>query len=79
MAIERLNFGESRAGLLIDGVEQTPFVGATLRLEEVGVEVEVPYLPGDQFPQFAHVDEWFRHRTPPTNMLLRTREGAAML
>ncbi|GAA1059014.1 ApeA N-terminal domain 1-containing protein [Agromyces bracchium] len=79
MTINKFDFGDSFAGLLIDGVEETPYVGATLRLTDTGVEIEVPYLSGYAAAQFAHVDEWFRQRTPPTNMLLRTREGAATL
>lgn len=79
MSIESLDFGDSLAGLLIDGVEDTPYVGATLRLTDTGVEVEVPYLPGYAVGQFAHVDEWFRRQAPPPSMLLRTREGAATL
>ncbi|GAA4375082.1 hypothetical protein [Agromyces bauzanensis] len=78
MSVE-LNFGDSLAVLLVDGVEETPYVGATLRLKEAGVEVEVPYMPGFVVPQFDHVDQWFRRMTPPENVLVHTREGNIQL
>lgn len=79
MSVEHLDFGDSLAGLLVDGIEATPYVGATLRLSDTGVEVEVPYLPGFAVDQFAHVDEWFRRMNPQENLLFRTREGNVML
>ncbi|WES65835.1 hypothetical protein P0L94_07120 [Microbacter sp. GSS18] len=79
MSAVQLDFGDSLAGLLVDGVEATPYVGATLRLSDTGVEVEVPYLPGFAVDQFAHVDDWFRRMRPQENLLLRTREGNVML
>lgn len=79
MNVERIRFGESLAGLLVDDADATPFVGATLRLLETGVEVEIPYLDGVESDQFAHVDEWFRRMSPQENLLLRTQEGVVML
>ncbi|MDT0143227.1 hypothetical protein [Microbacterium sp. PRC9] len=79
VSVEHLGFGDSLAGLLVDGVESTPYVGATLRLSDTGVEVEIPYLPGFAVDQFAHVDEWFRRMNPQENLLLRTRDGNVML
>lgn len=79
VSVEHLDFGDSLAGLLVDGVETTPYFGATLRLSDTGVEVEIPYLPGSAVDQFAHVDEWFRRMNPQENLLLRTREGNVML
>lgn len=79
VSIEHLELGESLAGLLVDGAEETPFVGATLRLLDTGVQVEIPYLPGFVVEQFAHVDLWFRRMQPQENLLLRTRDGAVML
>ncbi|MEV8251666.1 hypothetical protein AB0O87_12185 [Microbacterium sp. NPDC076768] len=70
-----LNFGDSMAVLLVDGVEETPYVGATLRMTETGVEVEVPYMPGFAVPQLERFDQWFRRMTPPENVLVHTREG----
>lgn len=78
MSIE-LEVGDSMAVLLVDGVEATPYVGATLRMTENGVEVEVPYLPGFVVPQFAGVDHWFRQMSPPDNVLVHTREGNIVL
>lgn len=74
-----LNIGDSMAVLLVDGIEDTPYVGATLRMKATGVEVEVPYLPGFSVPQFTHVNEWFRKMTPPDNVLVYTREGTVTL
>lgn len=78
MSVE-LDFGDSMAVLLVDGVEETPYVGATLRMTETGIEVEVPYMPGFAVPQFEHVDQWFRRMTPPENVLVHTREGNILL
>lgn len=76
MAIESLNFGESIAGLLVDGIEETPYSGATLKLVSPGgVHVDVPYISHDNTDQFRHVEEWFATKTPPSNMLLLTEEG----
>lgn len=42
-----LDFDESLSGLLDDGVEGTPFVGATIRIDRhKGLVVEIPYLLG---------------------------------
>ncbi|MDR5699962.1 ApeA N-terminal domain 1-containing protein [Agromyces aerolatus] len=80
MAMERIEFGDSITGLVIDGVEGTPFVGATLRLtREQGVVVEVPYLSGWAVEQFEHVRAWFKSQTPPKNMLLLTPQGTFSL
>jgi len=68
VSVEHLDFGDSLAGLLVDGVEATPYVGATLRLSHTGVEVEIPYLPGFEVDQFAHVDDWFRRMKPQENL-----------
>ncbi|MGV8881124.1 MAG: hypothetical protein ACOH19_03140 [Rhodoglobus sp.] len=71
-----LEFGDSVAGLLLDGVEETPFVGATLRLDDrQDVVVEVPYLTQTSAEQFANVVEWFSEKSPPANMILYTPEG----
>lgn len=76
MAIESLAFGQSLSGLLVDGVEETPYTGATLRLEEPrGVVVDVPYVHHDDTEQFRHVDGWFNTQTPPMNLILQTPDG----
>lgn len=80
MGIERLEFGDSLSGLLVDGIDGTPYVGATIRMaKDKGVVVEVPYLPDRGVEQFDHVQAWFESRTPPTNMLLLTPEGTISL
>ncbi|ODA89490.1 hypothetical protein ATY41_05210 [Leifsonia xyli subsp. xyli] len=80
MAIESINFGDSVAGLLIDGVHENPYTGATLEIVSPGgVHVEVPYMSHDDTEQFRHVQEWFDSQTPPPNMLLFTEDGAISL
>lgn len=80
MAIDSLEFGDSLAGLLVDGVEETPYAGATLKLVSPGgVRVEVPYISYDETGQFRQVQEWFDTMTPPPNMLLYTEDGPASL
>ena len=80
MGMRRLEFGESFSGLLIDGVDDTPYVGANFQLtRESGVSVEVPYLSSPGIDQFSHVQSWFRDQAPPTNMLLLTPEGSISL
>lgn len=80
MGMRRLEFGDSLTGLLIDGVADTPYVGATFRLtRDEGVTVEVPYLSSRGVEQFTHVQSWFNDQMPPTNMLLLTPEGAISL
>jgi hypothetical protein len=73
MAMSRLEFGDSLAGLLVDGVKETPYTGGTLKMQAAdGVVIEVPYVRGDQF---EHVETWFRKQSPPSNMRLITHEG----
>ncbi|MGY4544373.1 hypothetical protein ACVWY0_004317 [Arthrobacter sp. UYNi723] len=80
MAVEKLPFGTSLAGLLVDGVTETPYVGSTLRMEEPsGAVIEVPYIQQDATGQFEPVQAWFSTRTPPENMLLKTAEGDVSL
>jgi len=80
MEMRRLEFGDSHSGLLIDGIADTPYVGATLQLtHENGVMVEVPYLASRDVAQFGHVQAWFTDQSPPTNMLLLTPAGTVSL
>jgi hypothetical protein len=80
MGMRRLEFGDSLSGLLIDGVEDTPYVGAAFQLtRDNGVTVEVPYLSRRDVAQFGHVQAWFKDQSPPTNMLLLTAEGTISL
>ncbi|MFC0673021.1 ApeA N-terminal domain 1-containing protein [Brachybacterium hainanense] len=80
MQMKRLEFGDSLSGLLIDGVDGTPYVGATILMtQERGITVEVPYLPDPSIEQFNHVLTWFRDQSPPSNMLFATRDGTISL
>lgn len=80
MPVEDLQFGDSISGLLVDGVDGTPYVGATIRMtKDKGVTVEVPYLPDRGVQQFDHVQAWFDSRTPPHNMLMLTPTGSISL
>jgi hypothetical protein len=80
MAVEHLDFDASLAGLLVDGVEDSPYVGATLRLlRSEGVQVTIPYLSATVAAQFASVEPWFSQQTPPKNMLLHTPDGTVSL
>ena len=80
MVVEHLEFGESIAGLLIDGVKDTPYVGATLKLVDPdGVRVEVPYITHSQTGQFAHIAKWFDDQAPPDNLQLDTEDGPISL
>lgn len=80
MGMRRVEFGDSLSGLLIDGVADTPNVGAAFQLtHDKGVTVEVPYLSNRSVTQFGHVQAWFTDQSPPTNMLLLTPEGTISL
>lgn len=80
MSVEHLDFGDSLSGLLADGVDGTPYVGATIQMsEDKGVVVEVPYLSGTGIEQFDHVQAWFGSQKPPDNMLFITHEGVISL
>lgn len=80
MGMRRLEFGDHFSGLLVDGAEATPFVGAMLRLtRDKGITVEVPYVADSAVPQFGHVQAWFKDQSPPKNMLLVTPEGTISL
>lgn len=76
----QLEIGDSISGLLADGVEGTPWVGATIKMDRRrGLVVEVPYLRGADDGQFEHVRHWFESQKAPTNMELLTPEGAVGL
>lgn len=76
MDISAIGFGQSIAGLLVDGVEATPYTGATLKMDrDRGVVLEIPYIEQDETRQFSHVNDWFMNKTPPTNMYLMTPDG----
>ena len=72
-----LDFGDSITGLLLDYEDDTPYVGATLRLtQEEGVVVEVPYVLYDRRGHFSHVRRWFQSRKLPASLVLLTSGGA---
>ena len=65
----QLEIGDSISGLLTDGVEGAPWVGATLKVDRRrGLLVEVPYLQGADDGQFEPVRHWFESRKAPTIM-----------
>jgi hypothetical protein len=76
----QLEIGDSISGLLADGIEGTPWVGATIKMDRRrGLVVEVPYVRGAEGEQFDHVRHWFESQQAPTNMELLTPEGAVGL
>ncbi|MFD7841168.1 hypothetical protein [Streptomyces sp. NPDC059761] len=76
----KLSFGDSLAGLLIDGKDHTPFIAATLTYTESrGIKVEVPYVHGAQTDQFSEPDTWFDTAAPPRNLGFVTRGGIISL
>lgn len=76
MSLKSLSSGDTVAGLLVDGVEETPYTGATLKMESpMGVMVEIPYIDHPEANQFSHVAHWFKTRTPPKNLTLQTPDG----
>ena len=78
MVVEQLSVGVSLAGLLVDGVHGTSYVGATLRLDETrGLLIEIPFVY-DETEQFAHVRNWF-DSNPPQSLLFMSTEGPISL
>ncbi|MYR92552.1 MULTISPECIES: ApeA N-terminal domain 1-containing protein [unclassified Streptomyces] len=80
MALKKLNFGDSLAGLLIDHEENTPYVVATLTYDEArGVRLEVPYIHHSDSEQFRNAEKWFETATPPENLTFTTKGGIVSL
>ncbi|MFJ8605133.1 hypothetical protein ACIREM_41795 [Streptomyces shenzhenensis] len=77
MAVRRsIEFGESITGMLIDGMDDTPYVAATLNLDEDnGAQVEVPYIDIPGTSQFDATAQWFDSERPPNNLLLTSLDG----
>lgn len=76
MDIKSFTVGDSATGLLIDGVDGTPYVGASLTIDsERGIVLEVPYIDDVRILQFKHVKEWFIDRKVPPNLILQTVDG----
>ncbi|MGW5393796.1 ApeA N-terminal domain 1-containing protein [Streptomyces koyangensis] len=75
-ANRNINFGDSITGILIDGAKETPYVVATLHVDEsTGVQVEVPYMSTFKTSQFDSVTRWFETEKPPENLLLTSLDG----
>lgn len=80
MALRELSIGDSLAGVLVDGMEDTPFVVATLTYTETrGVRIEVPYIYRAQTEQFRSAETWFDTGTPPNNLAFLTKGGTLSL
>lgn len=71
--------GQTRTGVLIDGVDGTPFVAATLTYQEgTGLLIQVPYVPRDD--HYAVAESWFDERQPvPAALWFHDPDGAVML
>lgn len=72
--------GDALTGLLVDGVDGTPWIAGTLQISSDGrLVLEVPYLRGEDSGQFAHVDEWVRPQSQTRNLILVMPAGRASL
>lgn len=69
---EHLELGAVVPALFVDGVEATPWVVGTLTLTDTGVRVALPYVT--QLDQFETVSEWIDGETPPTNLLVESKD-----
>ncbi|WP_420111320.1 hypothetical protein [Pseudactinotalea sp.] len=74
-----LSVGDGVTGLLIDGLTETPYVAATLKVESTGLVLEVPYIMHGETDQFRHLEQWFSGRMPPANLQLYTNGGTISL
>lgn len=80
MGIDTLRVGDTHSGLLIDGQDGTPYIGAALRFDQrQGVVVEIPFLHGQREAQFTEVDAWFSQQSPPKNLILAVPGGQILL
>lgn len=70
--------GETRAGVLVDGVADTPYQMCVLTYESgSGPLVEVPFVFGDD--QFSVVQSWFRHDKLPDTVVFQDHRGPVTL
>ncbi|MHA7263736.1 ApeA N-terminal domain 1-containing protein [Arthrobacter sp. TMN-37] len=68
------NQGDSLPGLLIDGIEESPWVTGVLTFEAVqGITLSIPFLRGSD--QFSTVSGWVSTNTCPPNLVLLTGSG----
>ncbi|MFX1820959.1 hypothetical protein PV768_14280 [Pseudarthrobacter sp. CC4] len=71
---KRFTMGDTAPGLVIDNVEDTPYVTGMLSFGELkGVSLLVPFV--NNTPQFAAVKGWVRDGRPPSNLQLLTDRG----
>ncbi|MEU7223833.1 hypothetical protein [Streptomyces chrestomyceticus] len=71
-----VQFGDVITGMLVDGVDGTPYVAATLLVDEqLGVRLEVPYITTSDTAAGETPGEWFETKCPPKNLLLIALEG----
>ncbi|MFD3870366.1 hypothetical protein [Streptomyces sp. NPDC058623] len=75
-----VNFGDLITGILIDEIDGTPYLAATLRLDEnAGIRVEIPYIDSPGVRQFDATVQWFQSEQPPGNLLLTSLDGDVSL
>jgi len=71
-----IEFCESITGMLVDGLNGTPYVAASLVFNEPnGPQIEVPYLDLLGESGLENAAEWFSSRNPPKNLLLISLDG----
>jgi hypothetical protein len=79
-SIKSLTPGDSLAGIMIDGVEGTPYVVGNLLFNEGrGIRVEVPYFEYVSTGQFDSAKKWFSEQVPPKNVLFVSNDGVLTL
>lgn len=67
-------------GLIADGLDDTPYIGATLTASaEMGIRLEIPFTDHPSVHQFDHVKRWLRTETPPTNLAFLVRGAVVSL
>lgn len=80
MATSGFSVGDSLAGLIVDGVDETPYVAGTLSYEERrGIRLAIPFIHSYSPNQFDAVKKWFREGSVPLNLLLITDKGTFSL
>ncbi|WP_241982586.1 hypothetical protein [Cryobacterium sp. HLT2-28] len=65
--IKHLEVGSVLAATFIDGIDETPHVVGTLKLDdERGVRVFIPFVQGSK--EFESVEDWFDGQNPPSHL-----------
>jgi len=71
---------EPLLGLLVDGVEDSPYLGGLLTLDPVrGVRVRFPFIEHDPMGQFQPTDKWLRSRRASPGMTFHSDRGSVSL